>query len=132
MDNVLIELNKVLDEGRFLVDSLRRQKDAQDRAQQEIDKRLGDLRIKESLFTDRESQIVTIENFNSLRTAVEKKNIELSESINAFRENVKKFEAYRQGEISRIDEIRKTAQVESDNLDKQRKYIENLKKENGL
>ena len=124
MQEVLLELHKVLDLGKVRLNNLELRQKEIDRKEVLLNDGLFELKEKQKSLADREQNIVPIENLHAFKaeaqgimdTAISTRNELINEK--------KAFDDYKLGETNRLNELRITTQRDSDNLEAKRKYID--------
>ena len=124
MDALILALDTVLQEGKVLVEDLKKQKIAQNSQQHHLDEVAKELKQKTDDFATRESQIIPIENLHEFKKEAQEIMQKATEDKNQLVADRKAFEDYKISETGRINEMRTMASKESDNVIEARKQID--------
>jgi hypothetical protein len=125
MNNILLKINQIVDEATFRLSEIKKQQESLNRDHLLLQKGLDDLKIKNAEFSKREANLVPIENLHTFKQDAQDKLDRANALMTKLLEERKLFDALKNGESQRLQELRITTQRECDNLQRQRSDIPN-------
>ena len=118
MQIILEKLQKVLDEGTSLVESIKKQKEDIENSHNLLMDKHEELSVKEKDISQRESDLIPIENIHVERKKISDDQLKLKELSEVLDSEKKAFDSYKTMETEKLNNLRINVHKESDNLQK--------------
>lgn len=128
MNELLVKINQVLEDGHSTLNNIMKVKKEWDLSYELLKRQQENLQKEKDEVNEMRKTIISIENFSSLKKETEAKSIEIQSISLKFKEEKEKFESYKQSEIERIANLRVLSQKENDNVVEGFKKLEQEKK----
>ena len=118
MQIILEKLQKVLDEGTSLVESIKKQKEDIEESHNLLVSKHEELSDKDKDISKRESDLIPVENIHVARKEISDNQSKLKELSENLDSEKKAFDSYKTIETEKLNNLRINVHKESDNLQK--------------